>query len=468
MYFEKIKTPGLAHYSYILADSEKSAIVIDPKRDIDSYLKSSRKNGLSIQYVFETHRQEDFILGSTELAKLTGAKIVHAKSPSFQYGDIQLKDGEKIELKKMSIVGYHTPGHTEESMCYAVFLSGMDDHAWGVFTGDALFSGSTGRTDLIDSKKTAKNALSLYKSLHEKILPLGDQTFIFPAHGSGSACGSGISNRDDSTLGLERLSNPVFQMREMDFVKHKIAENLEKPPYFQKMRRINTTGFKAISVKQKSPLIFQPETFRAESRKGIILDTRLPEAFSAAHIPHSLNIWLEGVPTIAGWALKENTNVYLVTERVCDLESVILSLARIGIDQIEGTLADGFPAWRSSGFPTESFSTTSPREAIREWQESKSVFIDVRKRSEWKKAHIPGSFQIFAGELDQKISITPSIISKKKDIIVTCGVGNQTSFALSVLKRNGYHRVSNLLGGMQSWKKLNFPVGTIEKEKKAA
>lgn len=230
MFFERIKTPGIAQVTYILADDGLAAIV-DPGRDIERYESILRANGLGLRWILETHRQEDFEMGGAMLRKRWGAEIVACDHEIMAHADKPLRDGDEIRLNgKIVIRALHTPGHTPESMSYAVILAEAPTRPWGVFTGDTLFIGDTGRTDLPDVDKTAENAGLLYDCVHEKILPLGDQAFVFPAHGAGSACGGNVADRDDSTLGLEKTSNAVAVKSREEFIRHKCAERLARPP----------------------------------------------------------------------------------------------------------------------------------------------------------------------------------------------------------------------------------------------
>jgi len=185
MFFHRLKTPGLGQNSYVLGCGDGLAVVIDPRRDVDEYLRMARVNGLSIAYVLETHRQEDFEFGSSTLAQMTGAKIVGGSHALFGQTDVQLGDDEALTVGTTRFVALETPGHTPESMSYAVYVEDAGEKCWGVFTGDALFVGDTGRTDLPDPEKTAENAGILYDSIHRKIAPLGDHTLLYPAHGAG-------------------------------------------------------------------------------------------------------------------------------------------------------------------------------------------------------------------------------------------------------------------------------------------
>ncbi|HSN26441.1 MAG TPA: MBL fold metallo-hydrolase [Kofleriaceae bacterium] len=207
-----MKTPGLAHNAYLLGEASE-AVVVDPRRDLDEYLEIARENKLVIKYILETHRQEDFVMGSKELADITGAKIVSLDHPLFGHSDIRLRDGETFRAGSLAFRALHTPGHTPESTCYAVYLDQVPERAWGVLTGDTLFIGETGRTDLPDRLKTRENAGLLYDMVHRKLAPLGEQALVWPAHGTGSVCGGNIAPYDESTLGIERASNPSSRSR---------------------------------------------------------------------------------------------------------------------------------------------------------------------------------------------------------------------------------------------------------------
>lgn len=186
MIFERIKTPAIAHVAYLIGHKGVGAVV-DPRRDVEEYVTLARKHKLTIQYVIETHRQEDFVMGSAELSRLCGAKVINGRHKACGHGDIRLDDGESFDLAEgLRILALHTPGHTPESMCCAVYVDDAPDHAWAVFTGDTLFIGEAGRTDLTDPSQTAEHAGQIFDAVHTKLLPLGDQVIVLPAHGAGS------------------------------------------------------------------------------------------------------------------------------------------------------------------------------------------------------------------------------------------------------------------------------------------
>jgi hydroxyacylglutathione hydrolase len=455
MFFQRIKTPGIAHSAYVLGEGGE-AVVVDPRRDVDEYLRLARENDLTIKYVLETHRQEDFVLGSAELARITGAKIVNGRHELFGHGDIRLKDGEDFTCGKLRLRALHTPGHTPESMSYAVFIADSPERAWGVFTGDALFIGETGRTDLPDPKKTGENAGLLYDAIHEKIVPLGDQTLLYPAHGAGSVCGGNIADRDESTIGLERGYNPVFQKSRAEFVRAKIAERIPRPPYFSVMEKLNLKGGIPIARPAKEVPVLQPKKLATEIGEGLIIDARDPEAFAAGHIPKSYSIWAAGLPVFGGWIAGPSTPVYLVLTEIDQLEDAVLSLARIGIDNVAGVLAGGFDKWRDHGMPIARSGAVTSREV--EKLIGKVRILDVREDSEFEEdGHIPHASHLYVGYLEKHLrEITPPLRESER-VVVTCSVGHRASLAASILRREGFEKVDNLLGGMTAWEKLELP-----------
>ena len=456
MFFQKLKTPGIAHVSYVLGEKE-AAIVVDPRRDVDAYLRLAHENSLQIQFILETHRQEDFVIGSLELARLTGAKIVTLDHPLFGHSDIRLQDGEELELSGLKLRALHTPGHTPESTCYAVYLDEAPTVAWGVFTGDTLFIGEAGRTDLTDPLKTSEHALQLFDSIRNKLLPLGDQTLVWPAHGSGSVCGGNIAERDESTLGFERTTNPAFELTRDEFVAAKLHERIPRPPYFTLMEKLNLEGGAALAKPWSSIPWLPPKKFASELEQGLVLDTRDPEAFAGGHVPESVSVWLKGLPVFGGWVATETTSVYLVLADAGDAESAILALARLGIDRVEAILAGGFDAWRDAGLPISQSRTIAPKEL--EASHSEFAILDVRDDVEFEdEGHIEGASHLYVGYLEEHLKRVASSLREKSSVAVVCSVGHRAGLAASILRRHGFARVANLLGGMTAWQHLTLPV----------
>ncbi len=452
MELRRFETPGIAHYAYLLADGGEAA-VIDPRRDVDEYIRVARTLGVRIRYVIETHRQEDFVMGAAHLAERTGAAIVNGAHELFGHGDIRLADGDAIDLGRARIRALHTPGHTPESMSYAVFPREELWQAWGVFTGDALFFGDTGRTDLSDPDRTEENAALLYEMIHRKIVPLGDGALVFPAHGPGSVCGSGMDPRPMSTIGGERQYNAVLTSSQDVFVRRKASERLPRPPYFRTMEKVNLQGGLApVGSPGEVPLLTPDEVAQA-AKHAELLDTREPEAFAGGHIAGAYSIWLDGLAPFAGWIAEPTTPIVLILERDTDLEAAYLHLSRIGLDGVEGALLGGFDAWRTSGHPIETSGIITPHELTA--RADMLEVLDVREPAAYDAGHIAGARHCWVGDVEREVGALE--LDHRQPVVVTCGSGHRSGLAASMLLRHEFHDVRNLLGGMTAWRELDLP-----------
>ena len=330
MIFERIKSEGLAHLSYFIG-SEDEALVIDPRRDCQAYFDLARRESMKIKYIFETHRNEDYVIGSLELKNLTDAEIYHGRGVDFKYGNY-LDDGQEFNFGSMKLTALHTPGHTDESTSYTLVDLDTGQDPIMVFTGDTLFIGDVGRTDLYGSREASRLASNLYDSIFHKILPLGDEVILCPAHGEGSICGGFIAKRELSTLGLEHIQNPILQKIEKEeFVKYKVEEQLEFPPYFKKMEQYNLQG-PPLLQRLPTPEFLSPEKFKEEVEKGAsVVDTRMPFSFGGVHIKDTYSIWLGGVPIFAGWVLPYEKPILLVLEEKEQLGNCCKIFNQIGL-----------------------------------------------------------------------------------------------------------------------------------------
>ncbi|HEY0196091.1 MAG TPA: MBL fold metallo-hydrolase, partial [Methanobacterium sp.] len=240
MIFETVKSAGLSHKSYFIGSSGVAA-VIDPRRDCDVYLEIAERNNLNIKYIFETHLNEDYVIGSIELNEIADAEVYHGPGLDFAYGN-PVSEGDKFQLGTMELSILETPGHTRESISITVKDTAVSDDVYLVFTGDAIFAGETGRIDLYGEFERKNNAAELYNSIHNKILPLGDQVVLCPAHGAGSVCGAYIREQELTTIGYEKKTNQALSYSKKEFIDSKINEKLYTPPYFKKMEELNLTG----------------------------------------------------------------------------------------------------------------------------------------------------------------------------------------------------------------------------------
>ncbi len=454
MILERIKSEGIAHNSYLIGFGGDAA-VIDPRRDCQVYLDLSRQKDLEIRYIFETHRNEDYVIGSVELNSPTGAKIYHGPGLDWKYGNT-LKDRQEFQIGNLRLTAIHTPGHTDESMSYAVADLVSGESTVMVFTGDALFVGEVGRTDLYGPEEAPRLASNLYDSIFNKLLPLGDGVIICPAHGKGSVCGLHISDRDESTLGIERVQNPMLQIgNKDDFIKHKVAEQPERPHYFRQMEKYNLEGPPLLG-RLPLPRTFTPDEARAKIEEGVaLIDTSSPAAFGGSHVKGAYSIWLEGLPAFAGWVLPYHRPILLVLEDRGHVERAVRYLIRLGYDQIVGYVKGGIEDWYNAGLPIEKLSLLSVHELKNRLDRGDGlVVLDVRDQNEWESGHIKGALHIYVGRLEKSLTEIP----RDKPVAVCCSVGHRAGLGASILLRAGYREVYNVLGGMTAWVNAGFSI----------
>jgi hydroxyacylglutathione hydrolase len=411
---------------------------------------------VAIKYVFETHRNEDYVVGSTELSNFTGAKIFHGPGLNWGYGTT-LRDGEVFHIGDLKLIALHTPGHTDESMSYVLADLSSSEDPFMVFTGDALFVGDVGRTDLYGPEEAPRLAATLYDSIFGKVLPLGDGVILCPAHGAGSVCGDNISERDESTLGLERVHNPVLQLTNRDeFIAYKVREHHKHPPYFRQMERYNLEGAPFLQ-KLPIPTPLTPLEFKNSMEQGaVVVDARTPPAFGGAHITGSYSIWLGGIPAYAGWVLSYETPILLVLECSDYLEKAVRYLVRLGYDTIAGYLRGGITAWYDSGFVVDRMGLSTVQELKQRVDSREDILIlDVRDDNEWNEGHIKGALHIYVGHLQDRLSEIP----RDRPLSIVCNVGHRASLAASILLRAGYSNVCcDVLGSMRAWSANKFPM----------
>ena len=452
MIVRRISSEGLAACSYFVG-SGGDAVVVDPRRDIEAYVALARERCMSIRHVLETHRHEDFVLGSARLKAATGAEIGRGENLSVQYADRRLKDGDTLSVGGLLVKALETPGHTPDSLSYVLSEADRPDVALLVFSGDALFAGSCGRVDLGGESRKAEYGEALFRSLHEKLLPLGDQAILCPAHGAGSVCGKGISDRDETTIGYERMTNGWLSLDRATFVRRKVAERPLRPPYFLRMERWNAAG--APPVPGAPAPVSSDELASALREKNVCLvDTRMPQAFAGGHIPGSINILLEGMTVFPGWLLDPEKPICLVTERPQDAATAGVYLARTGFDQVMGYLCGGFERWQNRGWPIGHVGALSV-DALKPMLEAGGIsLIDVREPDEWADGVVPGARQIFLGDLESHLPDIP----RDAPVAVMCSVGHRGSMGASILRRAGFTNVYNVLGGTTAWASRGFPL----------
>jgi hydroxyacylglutathione hydrolase len=450
MKFKQFYLGCLAHASYYIG-SENEAAIIDPQRDVHQYLDEADANGQKIKYIIETHSHADFVSGHIELAKKTGAQIIYGQNANTEFPTLKVKDGDELSVGKIKLKFLETPGHTPEGITILAEDTDDKNEPIKMFTGDTLFIGDVGRPDLIGSKGFTSEEMGakLYDSLHEKILPLPDETEVYPAHGAGSLCGKSLSKETWSTLGAQRKANYALQATSKEeFVKLVTADQSDVPAYFPKSAAQNLKGSAALEDLPKPEKL---STEAVETFDGVILDVRQNTDFGAAHVPNSINVGLGG--QFASWAgtlITIGTPIAIVADTQEQVEEAFMRLARVGIETVKGyILLEDFTGKKNH---TEQVSV----ETVREKLSDNVQFVDVRRVAEHSSGHalktINLPLNVLAKEIDR--------LDPDKPTYVICQSGYRSSVGTGILENAGFREIYNVSGGTQAWIKAGFETET--------
>jgi hydroxyacylglutathione hydrolase len=458
MKIEQIYTGCLAQGAYYII-SENEAVIIDPLRETDPYIKRAEEDGVKIKYILETHFHADFVSGHLDLAKKTGATIVYGPNANPSYPVHLAEDGELLKFGKLAIKVLHTPGHTMESSCYLLLDETGKETA--LFSGDTLFIGDVGRPDLAQKAATMTQeqlAGLLFHSLRTKIMTLPDNVVVYPAHGAGSACGKNMSKETSDLLGNQKKTNYALRenMSESEFVKEVTDGLLPPPGYFGMNVAMNKQGYDEYDAVLKRGLnslsIESFETILTDTDDILVLDTRNASEFANSFIPGSISIGLEGqfAPWVGALIPDVKQKIALVTE-IGKEEETIRRLSRVGYDNVVGYLEGGIENWKSSGKETDSIERISAQDLEKEI-DTKSTIIDVRKPGEFQAEHIENVPNIPLDYLNVHMQEFP----KNDPFILHCAGGYRSIIAASILKSRGYDQVKDVIGGYAAISKTNI------------
>jgi len=455
MFVKQLYTNCLSEAAYFIA-SDGEAVVIDPLRDIDTYIALAKEHNAVIKYIFETHFHADFVSGHIELAKATGATIVYGPDAQTGFEAHHAKDGELFNIGKLRLRVMHTPGHTLESTCYILQDEQHKDYC--VFTGDTLFVGDVGRPDLFSGNLSKEElAAYLYDSLHTKIANLEDHVLVYPAHGPGSACGKNLGPNTHSTIAEQKQTNYALAPQTKEEFIQVVTSGLNAPPaYFPINAAINKKGYESLdTIKSRGLQALSIADFKAAVAKGaLIVDTRKATEFTEGFIPESISIGLDG--RFAEWAgtlLPFNQDLVLVAEEGKE-EETLIRLARVGLDAIQGYLKGGFEAWKTADEKIDIIIDVDTEElALDIPHDPKLEIIDVRKQAEFDAGHIVAANLMPLDTLIDPLHL--SVIDTEANLYVHCAGGYRSVIACSLLKRQGFHNVRNVLGGWSAIKEVN-------------
>ncbi len=442
----------LAHASYLVADPVTgTAVVVDPQRDVDEYLADAERLGSRIEHVVLTHLHADFLAGHLELRDRVGARIYLGAHAEAEYAFTPLADDDAIDLGQVRLVALETPGHTPESISILVYdLTVHPQHPNALLSGDTLFIGDVGRPDLRASLGRSAEELGslLYKSIQEKILPLPDETLVYPAHGAGSLCGKHLSTDTVSTIGIQRRYNYALQpMSRDEFIAVVTADQPDPPAYFTYDAVLNAKERPTLDETLAEELTPVPldDVLALAAAGAHLLDTRASADFAGAHLRGSMNIGLDGsYATWAGTLLDHERPIVLIVEPGREKESAV-RLARIGFDNVAGYLAGGMLALESRPELVERVERTTAATLAEQLADAEPPFVlDVRTEDEHEALAVDGSVNIPLSRLPERLDELPH----DREIVVHCASGYRSSIAASLMIRAGFTQVTDLVGGL--------------------
>ncbi|MCC7467183.1 MAG: MBL fold metallo-hydrolase [Saprospiraceae bacterium] len=467
MFFQHVYDKTLAQASYFIGCQKAGvAMVIDPKRDVDTYLEIAKQNNMTITHVAETHIHADFLSGARELAALTGAQLYLSDEggPDWQYEfpHVGLKDGDVIKMGNLTFEVIHTPGHTPESISFLLTDHPASSKPVMLFTGDFVFVGDIGRPDLLEKAAGIKGtqdagAHQMYKSI-KRFADLPDYIQVWPGHGAGSACGKALGAVPSTTVGYEKVRNWALQYdnNEPGFVQYLLADQPEPPKYFAMMKKLNKVDRPLLTEVPKQQKL-STDALVSNLQKGVkLIDARNKTDFAKGFIPGSLNIQGNNAfATWAGWFLDYNEPFMLVASDE-QIEDLTRKLMRIGLDNVVGYVNNVEDWAAQTGQKLEQVPVLTLDAFKEKKAENNLQVVDLRGASEYKSGHIQGADHVFVGTLEKNLDK----ISKDRRVVIHCQGGDRASIAYSVLAKHGYHNVENYSAGMNEWVNTGNPVVT--------
>jgi hydroxyacylglutathione hydrolase len=443
MFFRQVLHEDLGCASYVVADGGE-AVVIDPKWDVEGYLRLAEEHGFEIAHILETHNHADHVSGKGRLAKATGATIHVPAEAGVEFAHEPLADGDRVTVGDVTITAFATPGHRPEHTAYLVADRSRGAEPWLVVTGDSLFVGDVARPDLAVDKE--EGARGLYESV-KRLLELGDFAEVWPGHIGGSLCGgAGMSEKPGTTIGFERRFNRlVSSPDEASFVRALTGNLAPRPPNFERIVALNRGP---LLTESEPPDALLPAAAAQRLEAGAtLLDGRDTLGYDSVHVPGSINVTLvrAAVGTRAAWVVDPESEVLVTAETDAEAARMALLLEAVGFRQVSGLLAGGISAWRDADLPVESTAAIDVPELAQRLRRDEVRLLDVRDRDEWDEGHVEGSRHLPYHDLRK--GVPDDLRNGRKPLAVACSVGNRSSIAVSLLRRAGVDGVVHVASG---------------------
>jgi glyoxylase-like metal-dependent hydrolase (beta-lactamase superfamily II)/rhodanese-related sulfurtransferase len=432
-----IETPTLGDRSYLVHDGEV-AFVVDPQRDIDRILALLGEHALRLTHVFESHIHNDYVTGGVALARRTGAAYLVNTEDRVSFERTHLRDGEDLQIgPRMRVTAVATPGHTFTHLSYVLTEAGPGERM-AVFSGGSLLHGATGRPDLLGPQHTGDLVRAQHASARKLASMLPDTAEVFPTHGFGSFCSATQSAAVNSTIGREKVANPVLTQDPETYMRELLAGLNAYPAYYAHMAPANAAGPSEPDL--SPPGMADPADVQRRIQAGEwVVDLRNRSVFAAGHVPGSLNFGLDGsFATYLGWLIDWGTPLTLLGEAAADVTRAQRELVRIGIDR-PAAAATGKPGdWvAGTGEELDSFATATFADLAGVRRHRAVTVLDVRRTDEFGASRIDGAANIPLHELPERIIELPA-----GEVWVHCAAGYRASIAASFLAAAGRQPVA--------------------------
>lgn len=438
---ESFPAPELGNSSFLVADTERRvAVVIDPLRDVDAYLRRADSLGVKVAHALDTHLHNDFVSGRRELQAEAGTEIA------------ELPPGQELRVGGVTLRALHTPGHTPDHLSYLLIDS---DRPRALFSGGAVMVGAIARTDLFGPHLAVQLALEALRTLQVRLRGLPDDVAVFPTHGSGSFCGTGGLSGHETTLGHERATNPFFQTTEVMPFLARVLNQHRYPTYYRDMAAINRTGAQLIGRNPAPPTKLSADAVAELMGAGAaVVDVRLGRDYDRGHVPGSYSVGLDGpLSAWVGWLVPRGRQIVLAGGTDAQHREAQRQLYRIGFDTIAGALDGGMDAWRAGGHELSTFETVDV-EDMAAWILSAEpmTVVDTRDEHEWAAGHVPGAVHIYVPDIPHRAAEIPL----EAPVAVHCASGYRAGIAASLLEQAGLKRIIHVNGPYSDWDRLHL------------
>ena len=460
MIIERFFTSELAQVAYAVGDRDAGEVaIIDPRRDIDEYIRWASVQNLRIVAVLETHVHADFVSGAPALAAETGAPVYGSRMGEQEFDHIPVDDGRVIEIGSVRVTAIHTPGHTPEHISWQAEDTREPDAAPVLFSGDALFAGDVGRPDLLGEEHTEELVDSLYDTVTNIFKAMPDDMIVYPGHTAGSSCGKNIGSSPYTRIGLEKAMNYAFKPKTRDAFADAVMGGMPDPPaYYPVLKKVNKVGATPLDQLDDIGPLSAEQLEDHVASGAMVVDARSRAAYAAGHVPGSVFVGTDGsFANWMGWFAPYDRDLVLITTDARQAEEVLTMLRRIGIDRVAGYFA-GIERWGESGRELDTVEMVSVDELMHERGSGEPVVLDVRSDDEYEDGHIDGAKHFFLpriirGELPE--------IDRDTEITIVCGTGYRSMIAAALLENAGYERVRDLDGGMEAWNEAVRSAGSL-------